>query len=534
MEIIKVARTSSGGIAVAPVYCWRPANLCPGTGRLMADEVEAETVRFLTAQKRVKEELGVLAEKNKIFAGHREIAGDSMLRERVLKKIKSECKNAQQALQETIEEVAADFAVMKDAYMKERAADIKDVGKRLLAALQGTSAEDILDLKEDRIVVAKELLPSDMIRMDTAHVKGILTEEGSIASHVCILAKSRNIPILVGVKGILASVEDGVAICMDAAEGMVVIAPDETTREAYWKRQEVYEKEQIALMQLRRTKPVTAGGKRISLCANVGSVEEIRQALPMHIDGVGLFRSEFLFMEKNHFPTEEEQFAVYSEAAELTPGELTIRTLDIGGDKCLPYFPLEKEENPFLGWRGIRISLELEELFKEQIRAVLRAGVFGHVRILLPMLISVTELLRTKKLVEACKEELRERGETYDAHMAVGVMIETPASVLLAEEFAKEADFFSIGTNDLTQYLLAADRENKKTARLCDPMHPAVLRAIRSVIETGHRAQIRVGMCGEMAADADAIPVLLEMGLDEFSMSAGSIDPVRERILTCP
>jgi phosphotransferase system enzyme I (PtsI) len=320
---------------------------------------------------------------------------------------------------------------------------------------------------------------------------------------------------------------------MDAKEGTIVIDPDEKTRAEYLARQETYEKEQKQLEQLRTAKTVTLDGKRIFLCVNAGSLEDIRQALPMQIDGVGLFRSEFLYMEHSHFPTEEEQFMVYREAARLSPGELTIRTLDIGGDKALSYFPMEKEANPFLGWRGIRISLDKEELFKEQIRAILRAGAFGHVRLLFPMIISMDELYRAKALVQTCKEELRDAGMAFDETMRIGMMIETPASVLLAEEFAAQVDFFSIGTNDLTQYILAVDRGNKKLSDRYDWMHPAVLRAIQWVIEAGHKAGIQVGMCGEMAGSAQAIPVLLKMGLDEFSMSAGNLDDARSQILGC-
>ena len=251
----------------------------------------------------------------------------------------------------------------------------------------------------------------------------------------------------------------------------------------------------------------------------------------MNIDGVGLFRSEFLYMENTHFPTEEEQFEVYKEAAMLCPQELTIRTLDIGGDKDLSYFDFEKEENPFLGWRAIRISLDMKEMFKEQLRAILRASAFGHVRIMFPMIISLEELREAKALVEECKKELSAEGKVYDEKIELGMMMETPASVLLAETFAKEADFFSIGTNDLTQYLLAVDRGNKKIADRYDYFHPAVVSAIGQIIRAGHKEGIKVGMCGEMAGDKRAVPILLELGLDEFSMSAGSIDYVREQII---
>ena len=318
---------------------------------------------------------------------------------------------------------------------------------------------------------------------------------------------------------------------MDAGEGIIVVKPDEETEKEYLDKKAAYEQERARLEGLRNTPAVTKDGKRIYLCANVGNVQDIRNALPMNIDGVGLFRSEFLYMQNTHFPTEEEQFVVYKEAAELASQELTIRTLDIGGDKELSYYEFEKEENPFLGWRAIRISLDMKDMFKEQLRAILRASAFGHVRIMFPMIIAMEELKNAKALVKECMKELDERGQAYDKNIEMGMMIETPASVMLADEFAKEADFFSIGTNDLTQYILVVDRGNKKIAKMYDYFNPAVVRAIKQVIEAGHKEGIKVGMCGEMAGDQKAVELLLDLGLDEFSMSAGSIDYVREQIL---
>ena len=312
---------------------------------------------------------------------------------------------------------------------------------------------------------------------------------------------------------------------------MIITAPDEAAVKEYEEKLAAYESERARLESLRGTPAVTKDGKRIYLCANVGNAQDIKNALPMNIDGVGLFRSELLYMQNTHFPTEEEQFAVYKEAAQLSSQELTIRTLDIGGDKELSYYEFEKEENPFLGWRAIRISLDMKDMFKEQLRAILRASAFGHVRIMFPMIISMDELLDAKAVVEECKAELRAEGVAFDENIETGMMIETPASVMLADEFAKEADFFSIGTKDLTQYILAVDRGNKKIANKYDYFSPAVLRAIGHVIEAGHKEGIKVGMCGEMAGDQKAVNILLDLGLDEFSMSAGSIDYVREQIL---
>lgn len=531
MEKVYVEKTASRGIAVARVYKYLDPDLTPDTASIAEDQVEEEIAKFTAAREAVQKELQGLAAENEIFAAHLEIAGDFMLQDGVETKIKGEHKNAQKAVQDTIEEFAMIFAAMDDPYMKERGADIKDIGKRFLAELKGVKLPDLGNIREEVIVTARDLFPSDTVKINPAVVKGILTEEGGVTSHVSIIAKSMNIPTLVGVQGILGKVEDGTLVCMDAEHGVLVVDPDEETKQEYLKKKEAYEQERVRLENLRKEPAVTKEGKRIFLCANVGNAEDIKKALPMNIDGVGLFRSEFLYMENTHFPTEEEQYQVYKEAVELCPQEMTIRTLDIGGDKDLSYFEFEKEENPFLGWRAIRISLDMKDMFKEQLRAILRASAFGHVRIMFPMMISLEELRAAKEVVEECKAELKQEGIAYDENIELGMMMETPASVLLAEEFAKEADFFSIGTNDLTQYVLAVDRGNKKIADRYDYFHPAVLKAIAHIIQAGHKEGIKVGMCGEMAGDKNATAKLLAMGLDEFSMSAGSVDYVREQIL---
>ncbi len=531
MEVVKVEKTASRGIAVAPVYLYREPDLAPDSYAVAKEQAEEEQKKFVDARSAVVEELEKLAGENEIFAAHLEMANDFMLQDGVNNRIAIEQKNVQIAVKETVEEFAGIFAAMEDAYMRERGADIRDIGKRLLAGLKGKKLPDLGSLDAPVIVAARDLYPSDTVKLNPEFVKGIVTEEGGVTSHVSIIAKSMNIPILVGVSGISEKLTDGETVCMDAGQGLLVLAPDETALSEYQQKKEAYENERRRLMELRNTPAVTKEGKRISLCANVGNVEDIKNALEMNIDGVGLFRSELLYMENSHFPTEEEQFAVYKEAAELCPKELTIRTLDIGGDKELPYFAFEKEDNPFLGWRAIRISLDMKEMFKEQLRAILRASSYGHVRIMFPMMISLEELRDAKEIVEECKKELTAGGKSFDENIELGMMMETPASVILADAFAKEADFFSIGTNDLTQYLLAVDRGNKKIADRYSYFHPAVLSAIGHIIEAGHRAGIKVGMCGEMAGDSKAVLKLLEFGLDEFSMSAGNIDYVREQIL---
>jgi phosphotransferase system enzyme I (PtsI) len=530
MQKVYVEKTASRGVAVAPIYMYLEPDLNPDVYFVAEDKIEEEQTQFDKAREAVIEELKALADGNDIFAAHLGIASDYTLKDRVDQKIAADKKNVQQALQETIEEIAAVFEMMDDDYMRERGADIKDIGKRMMAKLKGVKLPDLGDV-EGAVVAARDLYPSDTVKIRPGKVLGIITEEGGVTSHVSIMAKSMNIPTLVGVKGILSKLKEGQLVCMDAEKGIIMIDPDEETLAEYRWKQTVGEQEHLRLQQLRNQPAITSDGKRIALCVNVGSIDGLREALAMNIDGVGLFRTEFLYMENTHFPTEEEQYAAYKEAAEICPKELTIRTLDIGGDKELPYFKFDKEENPFLGWRAIRISLDMKDMFKTQLRAILRASAFGHIRIMFPMIISPEEFIEAKAITAECMAELEAEGVAFDAQIALGMMMETPASVLLAEEFAKKADFFSIGTNDLTQYLLTVDRGNEKIADKYDYFHPAVLRAIAHIIKAGHQEGIKVGMCGEMAGDPRATARLLAMGLDEFSMSAGSIDYIREQIL---
>lgn len=531
MVEMKAVKTASRGIAIAPAYIYREIDLTPDNYPVAEGAALQEEAQFQEVKQAVLAELEQLSQDNPIFAAHMAIADDYTLQEGVIGRIKSGKKNVQQAIFETVEEVAEIFGQMEDEYMRERKADVLDIGKRLLIKCKKISVQDLAAISEPVIIVARDLFPSDTVKMNPEFVKGIITEEGGVTSHVSIMAKNYGIPALTGVSGILSKLEDGNTICMDAGSGDIVIAPKQGVLEDYQKRLQADLKEQEEIKKYRSMEAVTPAGKRISLCINVGNTEEIKLALDKNIDGVGLFRTEFLYMENTHFPTEEEQFAVYKEAASLCPKEVTIRTLDIGGDKSLPYYEFEPEENPFLGWRAIRISLDMPDLFRTQLRAILRASAFGHIRIMFPMMISVEELQKAKEMVEKCKEELRQEGIAFDDGVETGMMMETPASVLLAEEFAKEADFFSIGTNDLTQYILAVDRGNKKIASRYDSFHPAVIKAVASIIEAGHKHNRKVGMCGELAGDVHAVPKLLALGLDEFSMSAGNVDYVRKAII---
>ncbi len=531
MKILKVDRTASGGIASGRAFVLEEQDLSPDLFAIAPEQAETEVQRYTAAVDAVSADLAPLAEKEEIFAAHLELVQDEALRMGVCEKIETGNVNAEKALHDTAEEYAAVFEMMEDEYMRERAADLKDIRNRLMRKLKNLPETDLSGIREKVILVAKDLAPSDTAKLDLNFVQGFITEGGGVTSHVAIMAKNLGLPALVGVKGVLEAADSGDFIILDADEKTVYVNPESEIAEEYVKKQEEQAKRKEELLKLRDLKAVTTDGHEVEICANVGNLDDIRNALKFSIDGVGLFRSEFLYMENDHFPTEEEQFEVYKAAAELLGGrELTIRTLDIGGDKGLSYFEFPKEENPFLGYRAIRIGLDRTEILKTQLKALLRAGCYGRIRIMYPMIISVEELRSANSLLEECKNELRTEGKAFAEKPEVGIMIETPAAVMMAEELGAEADFFSIGTNDLTQYFLAVDRGNEKISAMYNPFHPGVLRAIARTIEAGHAAGIKVGMCGEFAGNPDAVPILLGLGLDEFSMSAGSTLEVKQKI----
>lgn len=522
MKRIQAAQMFSSGIAVAPLFVYAPADLTPN--RQHVDNTAKEHARIDAAVAEALADLTPLAEENEIFAAHAELVQDPELLDAISAAIDDNQADAEWALSDSIEAFCEVFKRMDDAYMRERGADIRDVGDRLMRALKGERGTALSDIHKSVIVVAKDLLPSDTAQMDFQLVAGFITQEGGPTSHVAIIAKNRGVPALVGVAGILEQVHNDMPAAMDAASGEIVLEPDAQTLEQFVRQKAELLEKRTKLLEIAALPSRSADGRDVLLCANVGNVGDIRMALEHHPDGVGLFRTEFLFMDSEQLPTEEQQFAVYREAAEQMGGrELIVRTLDIGGDKPLPYLDLAHEDNPFLGYRAIRICLNRKELFATQLRALLRASAFGNLKIMYPMIVNIDELESANALLAACKEELRQAHVAFNERIPVGMMIETPASVVMADQFAKRVDFFSIGTNDLTQYILAADRGNKQIAYLYDTFDPAVLRCIRHVIDTGHRAGIPVGMCGEFASNPDAFCMLLGMGLDEFSMSAASI-----------
>lgn len=525
MKKIEVHKTASRGIVMGNVYIVCKPELAPDN--YMTEDRKEEIHKFEEAQKEVADKIQALARKNDIFEGHLALVNDFALCQGIRDKIEKDGQNAQQALENTVKEFIAVFEMMEDEYMKERAADIKDIRNRLLMSLKGIEEGGFDDICSPVILAAKDLAPSDTAKLNMNYILGFITEFGGVTSHVSIMARSLGLPALVGVGGFMQEVQDGDYVIMDAGKGIIILNPDESTVKEYEKLRQKYIREQELLKEVLHLPAETKDGHKVKICANIGSIKDVESALSCCADGVGLFRSEFLYMENSHFPTEQEQFNAYKEAAEKIEGEVIIRTLDIGGDKKLPYYNFEHEDNPFLGWRAIRISLELEEVFKTQLRALLRAGAYGDIWIMYPMMISLEELNKANGLLEECKKELEGEGVAYRKDIRVGMMIETPASVLCAAEFAKYVDFFSIGTNDLTQYLLAVDRGNEKISEMYNSFHPAVIKAIQYVIDVGHAAGIQVGMCGEFASDERAAKLLLGMGLDEFSVAAGEIAVIK-------
>ena len=529
MEEIRTEQQGSGGIAIGKAFLLKQPDLTAERREITAEETEREQAAFRRAAEQAREALRPLARTNAIFAAHLDMAEDATLLQGVEEKIAAG-KNAEWALEEETEELSGMLESLEDAYLRERAADVRDVCRRMMAALKGVAEASFENITEKVILFAEELHPSDTAKMDFRYIRGMVTEKGGTTSHVAILARSLEIPALLGMEGILTKAQEGETVILDGKEGRLILSPDAKTQAEYQEKQQVEKEMKQKLKELNRLPAVTTDGRQVALFANAGSLKDIEMAKKHGAEGIGLFRSEFLYMESSRFPTEQEQFEIYKQAAETLKKPITIRTLDIGGDKNLPYYQFEKEENPFLGWRAIRFCLDMRDVFKTQLKAILRAAAFGEIRIMYPMIVSVEEFRKANALLEECKAELRERKVLFRESISTGIMVETPAAVFVAEELAKEVDFFSIGTNDLTQYILAADRGNQKLTRLYSPFHPAVLRAVARVIAAGHKEGKEVGMCGEFAADARAVPVLLGMGLDEFSMVSNEIAAVRYQI----
>lgn len=467
-----------------------------------------------------------------IMQGHLMLLNDPMLTNEIESAITGDNVCSEFAIETVCTMYADMFASMDDELMQQRATDMRDIKVRLQQVLQGVKPVDIAALPEGSVIVAKDLTPSMTAGINPANVAGIVTEMGGRTSHSAILARALEIPAVVAVPGILGQVEDGAEMIVDGSEGVVLAAPSEEEKAEYIAKRDQFLKEKKELEQYIGKPTITRDGVEIELVANIGNPDDVEKVLQYDGEGVGLFRTEFLFMDRTAMPTEEEQFEAYKKVAIALNGRpVIIRTLDIGGDKEIPYMGLQKDENPFLGYRAIRFCLDRkDDVYRPQLRALLRASAFGQIKIMIPMVTCIEEIREAKALIEEIKKELDEKGIAYNKEIKVGIMVETAAASLMADVFAKEVDFFSIGTNDLTQYTMSVDRGNEKVSYLYSTFNPAVLRSIRNIIKCGREAGIMVGMCGEAASDPMMIPLLLAFGLNEFSMSSSAILKARKMI----
>ena len=465
-----------------------------------------------------------------IFEVHQMMMEDDGYNESVENIVRSQGVNAEYAVATTGDNYAQMFSAMDDDYMRERAADVRDISERLLTILNGEDTGSV-DADEPKIIVAEDLAPSETVQLDKDKVLSFVTVKGSLNSHTAILARTMAIPALVNTSMTLDSVMDGKLGIVDGASGTFYVDPDEKTLEEMKKRQEEDLSRKQLLQTLKGKDNVTLDGQKVMLYANIGNIKDLATVIQNDAGGIGLFRSEFIYLEKEDFPTEEEQFQIYRQVAQTMAGKrVIIRTLDIGADKQCDYFHMEHEENPALGCRAIRICLTRPEIFKTQLRALFRASVFGRIAIMYPMITSVQEIRQIKKIVEEVKQELTSQGVEF-GNPEQGIMIETPAAAIISDDLAKEVDFFSIGTNDLSQYTMAIDRQNPQLDPFFDPHHPAVLRMISMVVENAHKAGIWAGICGELGAVQSLTKEFLAMGVDELSVSPGSILPLRKIIL---
>ncbi|HET7616848.1 MAG TPA: phosphoenolpyruvate--protein phosphotransferase, partial [Bacillales bacterium] len=471
-------------------------------------------------------------EHSEIFEAHLLVLKDPDFFKSVVEKIQNERLSAANAVHLTAEAFIELFNQMDNEYMKERSADIHDVSQRVKANLLGVHLASAAEIDEEVILVADDLLPSDTAQLNREHVRGIVTNIGGRTSHSAIMSRSMEIPAVVGTKTAVNDIEHGMLTIVDGIEGQVIVAPDSEELAFYEKKKQQVDSEKEELRTLVDQATVTLDGRKIELAANIGTPEDMQAALDNGAEGIGLFRTEFLYMDRDGLPSEEEQFKDYRKVLEAMNGKpVVIRTLDIGGDKHLPYLNLPKELNPFLGYRAIRMCLQEEDIFRTQLRALLRASVHGNLKIMFPMIATIDEFRAAREMLMEEKDKLLRNGIVVSDEIEVGMMMEVPAAAMAADVFAPETDFFSIGTNDLTQYSMAADRMNERVSYLYQPHHPGIIKMIQNIIEAAHKEKKWVGMCGEMASDSELVPVLLGLGLDEFSVNASSILPVRKQIL---
>lgn len=526
-------KSASGGVATGKIFLYQKGE--QQVKHLHVEDTEAELARLREAAKEAAEQLQKLYEASvksigesgaAIFEVHRMMLEDEGFFGAMENTITTQSVNAEYAVAAAADNFSKMFSEMDDEYMRTRGADIKDVAERLLSVLSGGNG-GMQKLTEPSVVLADDLMPSETVQLDPKLVLAFVTVHGSLNSHTAILARTMNIPALVGVSVPLVPEWNGKTAVVDGAEGTFCIDPTEEYLEKMEGRRKQEQEKRELLQTLKGKETVTKDGKKIRLYANIGSNRDLGMVLENDAEGIGLFRSEFLYLEKEDYPTEEEQFSVYKTVAETMAGKkVIIRTLDIGADKQAPYFHLKKEENPAMGLRAIRICLTRPDIFKTQLRAVFRAAAYGDLAIMYPMIISVEEVRKIRSLAEEAKRELEAEKLPY-GNVEQGIMIETPAAVMVSDELAKEVDFFSIGTNDLTQYTLAIDRQNTELDGFYDAHHPAVLKMIRMVVENAHKAGIWAGICGELGADTSLTEEFLRMGVDELSVSPGKILPIR-------
>lgn len=526
-----------GGVAIGRIAFYKRNEIT--IKRTHVDDIEGEVKRFETAKEKAVAQLQELYNKAMedvgesnamIFEIHQMMLEDLDYVESIVNIITTQKVNAEYAIGTTADNFAAMFQAMDDAYMQGRAADVKDVSERLLQVLSDNSTDE-MKMDEPSIIAADDLVPSETVQLDKEKALSFITMYGSANSHTAILARTMNIPAVISLGEDLKKEYDGKLAIVDGLEGKVYIEPDAKTMEAMQEKQRKDQEQKELLEQLKGKENITKSGQKVNLYANIGNLADVGAVLKNDAGGIGLFRSEFLYLESETYPTEEQQFSVYKAVAENMAGrKVIIRTLDIGADKQVDYFGLCKEENPAMGYRAIRICLTKPEIFKTQLRALYRASAFGQIAIMFPMIISVNEVRRIKDIIEEVKKELTEEGIAFRENVELGIMIETPAAVMVSRELAKEVDFFSVGTNDLTQYTLAIDRQNQKLDAFYDSHHPAVLEMIRMAAANAHAEGKWIGICGELAADLSLTETFLEMKIDELSVAPGMVLPLRKRI----
>ena len=531
---------ASPGIVFGKALVLKEEKIVLDTQKISEDQVEAEVARFYAGREAAVEQLNSIhqralkslgEEKAAIFEGHLMILEDEELEEEIIDYLRSNKVNASVAASKIIDQQVEMLSEIDDEYLKERAGDIRDIGNRLIKNILGMHIVDLGDITEESILVAYDLTPSETAQLNLEKVLGFITDIGGRTSHTSIMARSLELPAIVGTNDVTARVNTGDYLILDAVNNRVYVNPTQAEIDELKTLEVKLAEEKAELAKLKDLPAVTLDGHKVDVVANIGTIRDCEGAHRNGAEGVGLYRTEFLFMDRDQLPSEEEQFIAYKEVVEAMEGRLVVlRTMDIGGDKELPYLNLPKEMNPFLGWRAVRIALDRREILHAQLRAVLRASAFGKLAVMFPMIISVEEIRELKSVLETLKAELRAEGKAFDENIQVGVMVETPSAAVNAKFLAKEVDFFSIGTNDLTQYTLAVDRGNELISHLYNPMSPSVLGLIKQVIDASHAEGKWTGMCGELAGDERATLLLLGMGLDEFSMSAISVPRIKKLI----